>query len=175
MFLRSSEAQCAEGRGQYVCLCLNSNCGVFDHRWTKQGLNFHIFPTVGLKGVARKPIMPHWLCLPVFSFSPATPDKACGMWLDCEYIAGEGGAKSDLFLYILVMNLAKSSPRANSSLAKKIESTSKSSEIKLVDKLSPERQIRAAQENVSVRWDIGLNKKRIAYFYFTKEDNEARS
>ena len=57
---------------------------------------------------------------------------------------------------------------------RKIESTSKSSEIKLVDKLSPERQIRAAQENVSVRWDIGLNKKRIAYFYFTKEDNEAR-
>jgi len=30
------------------------------------------------------------------------------------------------------------------------------------------------QENVVVRWDIGLNKKRIAYFHFTKEDNEAR-
>lgn len=31
-----------------------------------------------------------------------------------------------------------------------------------------------SQENVVVRWDIGLNKKRIAYFHFTKEDNEAR-
>jgi len=30
------------------------------------------------------------------------------------------------------------------------------------------------QENIVVRWDIGLNKKRIAYFHFTKEDNEAR-
>lgn len=30
------------------------------------------------------------------------------------------------------------------------------------------------QENVVVRWDVGLNKKRNAYFYFTKEDNEAR-
>jgi regulator of nonsense transcripts 1 len=30
------------------------------------------------------------------------------------------------------------------------------------------------QENVVVRWDVGLNKKRIAYFHFTKEDNEAR-
>mmetsp|Transcript_33782 Transcript_33782/g.93340 ORF Transcript_33782/g.93340 Transcript_33782/m.93340 type:complete len:1076 (-) Transcript_33782:467-3694(-) len=30
------------------------------------------------------------------------------------------------------------------------------------------------QENVVVRWDIGLNKKRIAYFHFTKEDNEVR-
>mmetsp|Transcript_30769 Transcript_30769/g.65143 ORF Transcript_30769/g.65143 Transcript_30769/m.65143 type:complete len:1081 (-) Transcript_30769:323-3565(-) len=30
------------------------------------------------------------------------------------------------------------------------------------------------QENVIVRWDIGLNKKRVAYFHFTKEDNEAR-
>lgn len=31
-----------------------------------------------------------------------------------------------------------------------------------------------SQENVVVRWDIGLNKKRIAYFHFTKEDSEAR-
>eukprot|EP00929_Paragymnodinium_shiwhaense_P006777 TRINITY_DN110736_c0_g1_i1.p1 TRINITY_DN110736_c0_g1~~TRINITY_DN110736_c0_g1_i1.p1 ORF type:complete len:1081 (+),score=275.32 TRINITY_DN110736_c0_g1_i1:128-3370(+) len=31
-----------------------------------------------------------------------------------------------------------------------------------------------SQENVVVRWDVGLNKKRIAYFHFTKEDNEAR-
>uniref|UniRef100_A0A7S2PGC9 Upf1 domain-containing protein n=1 Tax=Zooxanthella nutricula TaxID=1333877 RepID=A0A7S2PGC9_9DINO len=30
------------------------------------------------------------------------------------------------------------------------------------------------QENVVVRWDVGLNKKRVAYFHFTKEDNEAR-
>lgn len=30
------------------------------------------------------------------------------------------------------------------------------------------------QENVAVRWDMGLNKKRIAYFYFTKEDHEVR-
>jgi len=31
-----------------------------------------------------------------------------------------------------------------------------------------------SQENVVVRWDVGLNKKRIAYFHFTKEDTEAR-
>eukprot|EP00434_Breviolum_minutum_P014951 symbB.v1.2.013182.t1/scaffold927.1/size151520/2 len=31
-----------------------------------------------------------------------------------------------------------------------------------------------SQENVVVRWDIGLNKKRIAYFHFTKEDSENR-
>jgi len=39
-----------------------------------------------------------------------------------------------------------------------------------------DKQLKEAQsqENVSVRWDIGLNKKRIAYFYFTKEDNEVR-
>lgn len=30
------------------------------------------------------------------------------------------------------------------------------------------------QEGVTVRWDVGLNKKRIAFFQFTKEDNEAR-
>lgn len=30
------------------------------------------------------------------------------------------------------------------------------------------------QEAVSVRWDIGLNRKRLAYFVFTKEDNESR-
>lgn len=30
------------------------------------------------------------------------------------------------------------------------------------------------QENLTVRWDVGLNKKRIAYFFFTNEDNEAR-
>eukprot|EP00971_Amphidinium_carterae_P156179 3096559-Amphidinium_carterae.1 len=30
------------------------------------------------------------------------------------------------------------------------------------------------QDNVVVRWDVGLNKKRIAFFHFTKEDNEAR-
>ena len=29
------------------------------------------------------------------------------------------------------------------------------------------------QDNVSVRWDIGLNKKRIAYFLFPKADNGA--
>ena len=26
------------------------------------------------------------------------------------------------------------------------------------------------QENITVRWDIGLNKKRVAYFQFPKED-----
>eukprot|EP00397_Hematodinium_sp_SG-2012_P000957 GEMP01000958.1.p1 GENE.GEMP01000958.1~~GEMP01000958.1.p1 ORF type:complete len:998 (+),score=225.65 GEMP01000958.1:73-3066(+) len=30
------------------------------------------------------------------------------------------------------------------------------------------------QDGVTVRWDVGLNKKRIAFFHFTKEDNEAR-
>ena len=30
------------------------------------------------------------------------------------------------------------------------------------------------QENITVRWDIGLNKKRVAYFQFPKEDNELR-
>jgi regulator of nonsense transcripts 1 len=30
------------------------------------------------------------------------------------------------------------------------------------------------QDNVTLRWDIGLNKKRLAYFIFTKEDNESR-
>lgn len=30
------------------------------------------------------------------------------------------------------------------------------------------------QDAVSVRWDVGLNKKRLAYFIFTKEDNESR-
>eukprot|EP00380_Ascogregarina_taiwanensis_P026964 284815413_6 len=30
------------------------------------------------------------------------------------------------------------------------------------------------QESVVVRWDIGLNKKRLAYFVFTKEANESR-
>ncbi|CAL9164433.1 regulator of nonsense transcripts 1 homolog isoform X1 [Musa acuminata AAA Group] len=39
------------------------------------------------------------------------------------------------------------------------------------DKLMKESQ---SKDNVSVRWDIGLNKKRIAYFVFPKEDNELR-
>lgn len=30
------------------------------------------------------------------------------------------------------------------------------------------------QDSVTVRWDVGLNKKRLAYFIFTKEDNESR-
>lgn len=30
------------------------------------------------------------------------------------------------------------------------------------------------QESVLIRWDIGLNKKRLAYFVFAKEDNESR-
>jgi len=30
------------------------------------------------------------------------------------------------------------------------------------------------QENISVRWDIGLNKKRIAYFTFSQPENELR-
>ena len=30
------------------------------------------------------------------------------------------------------------------------------------------------QENVTVRWDIGLNKKRIAYFCFAQQESEMR-
>ncbi|KAK6947477.1 RNA helicase UPF1, 1B domain [Dillenia turbinata] len=39
------------------------------------------------------------------------------------------------------------------------------------DKMMKESQ---SKDNVTVRWDIGLNKKRIAYFVFPKEDNEFR-
>jgi regulator of nonsense transcripts 1 len=39
------------------------------------------------------------------------------------------------------------------------------------DKKTKEAQ---TQENISVRWDIGLNKKRVAYFHYTKESNEVR-
>ncbi|GAY49723.1 hypothetical protein CUMW_121290 [Citrus unshiu] len=31
-----------------------------------------------------------------------------------------------------------------------------------------------SKDNVTIRWDIGLNKKRVAYFVFPKEDNELR-
>ena len=31
-----------------------------------------------------------------------------------------------------------------------------------------------ARENVSVRWDVALNKKRIAHFVFSKDDSELR-
>eukprot|EP00252_Welwitschia_mirabilis_P000533 TRINITY_DN10503_c0_g1_i5.p1 TRINITY_DN10503_c0_g1~~TRINITY_DN10503_c0_g1_i5.p1 ORF type:complete len:1206 (+),score=237.50 TRINITY_DN10503_c0_g1_i5:291-3908(+) len=39
------------------------------------------------------------------------------------------------------------------------------------DKMMKESQ---SKDNITVRWDIGLNKKRIAYFVFPKEDNELR-
>ncbi|MBA0801115.1 hypothetical protein Gohar_011500, partial [Gossypium harknessii] len=39
------------------------------------------------------------------------------------------------------------------------------------DKMMKESQ---SKDNVIVRWDIGLNKKRVAYFVFPKEDNELR-
>ncbi|XP_008786216.2 regulator of nonsense transcripts 1 homolog isoform X1 [Phoenix dactylifera] len=39
------------------------------------------------------------------------------------------------------------------------------------DKMMKESQ---SKDNVTVRWDIGLNKKRVAYFVFPKEDNELR-
>ncbi|XP_010518678.1 PREDICTED: regulator of nonsense transcripts 1 homolog isoform X2 [Tarenaya hassleriana] len=39
------------------------------------------------------------------------------------------------------------------------------------DKMMKESQ---SKDNVTVRWDIGLNKKRIAFFVFPKEDNELR-
>ncbi|XP_043716368.1 regulator of nonsense transcripts 1 homolog isoform X1 [Telopea speciosissima] len=39
------------------------------------------------------------------------------------------------------------------------------------DKMMKESQ---SKDNVTIRWDIGLNKKRIAYFVFPKEDNESR-
>ncbi|KAK4800827.1 hypothetical protein SAY86_021314 [Trapa natans] len=39
------------------------------------------------------------------------------------------------------------------------------------DKMMKESQ---SKDNVIIRWDIGLNKKRIAYFMFPKEDNELR-
>ena len=31
-----------------------------------------------------------------------------------------------------------------------------------------------SKDNITICWDIGLNKNRIAYFVFTKEDNEFR-
>ncbi|MQL87365.1 hypothetical protein Taro_019923, partial [Colocasia esculenta] len=39
------------------------------------------------------------------------------------------------------------------------------------DKMMKESQ---SKDNVTIRWDVGLNKKRIAYFVFPKEDNEIR-
>ncbi|KAL6985835.1 Regulator of nonsense transcripts 1-like protein [Sarracenia purpurea var. burkii] len=39
------------------------------------------------------------------------------------------------------------------------------------DKMMKESQ---SKDNVTIRWDVGLNKKRIAYFVFPKEDNELR-
>ncbi|XP_024518735.1 regulator of nonsense transcripts 1 homolog [Selaginella moellendorffii] len=39
------------------------------------------------------------------------------------------------------------------------------------DKMMKESQ---SKDNITVRWDVGLNKKRIAYFVFPKEDNELR-
>jgi regulator of nonsense transcripts 1 len=39
------------------------------------------------------------------------------------------------------------------------------------DKMMKESQ---SKENLTVRWDIGLNKKRVAYFVFPKEENELR-
>ncbi|XP_073000933.1 regulator of nonsense transcripts 1 homolog [Typha latifolia] len=39
------------------------------------------------------------------------------------------------------------------------------------DKVMKESQ---SKDNVTLRWDVGLNKKRIAYFVFPKEDNELR-
>ncbi|XP_020093932.1 regulator of nonsense transcripts 1 homolog isoform X3 [Ananas comosus] len=39
------------------------------------------------------------------------------------------------------------------------------------DKMMKESQ---SKDNVTIRWDIGLNKKRVAYFIFPKEDNELR-
>ncbi|KAJ3678718.1 hypothetical protein LUZ60_002521 [Juncus effusus] len=39
------------------------------------------------------------------------------------------------------------------------------------DKMMKEAQ---SKDNLTVRWDIGLNKKRVAYFVFPKEDNELR-
>ncbi|KAH0486109.1 MAG: uncharacterized protein KVP18_001947 [Porospora cf. gigantea A] len=39
-----------------------------------------------------------------------------------------------------------------------------------------DRQVKESQhqDNVSVRWDVGLNKKRLGYFIFSKENNESR-
>ncbi|KAL0446420.1 UNVERIFIED_CONTAM: Regulator of nonsense transcripts 1 [Sesamum latifolium] len=39
------------------------------------------------------------------------------------------------------------------------------------DKMMKESQ---SKDNITIRWDVGLNKKRIAYFVFPKEDNELR-
>ncbi|KAH6792479.1 RNA helicase [Perilla frutescens var. hirtella] len=39
------------------------------------------------------------------------------------------------------------------------------------DKMMKESQ---SKDNITIRWDVGLNKKRIAYFVFPKEDNEIR-
>ena len=39
------------------------------------------------------------------------------------------------------------------------------------DKAMKEAQ---ARTNVTVRWDVGLNQKRIAHFTFTRDDSELR-
>eukprot|EP00897_Mesotaenium_endlicherianum_P000723 jgi/Mesen1/10651/ME000009S10446 len=39
------------------------------------------------------------------------------------------------------------------------------------DKMTKESQ---TKDNITVRWDVGLNKKRVAYFVFPKEENELR-
>ncbi|KAL3619416.1 Regulator of nonsense transcripts 1-like protein [Castilleja foliolosa] len=39
------------------------------------------------------------------------------------------------------------------------------------DKMMKESQ---SKDSITIRWDVGLNKKRIAYFVFPKEDNELR-
>jgi regulator of nonsense transcripts 1 len=39
------------------------------------------------------------------------------------------------------------------------------------DKMMKEAQ---SKDNITVRWDVGLNKKRIVYFVFPKDENELR-
>ena len=39
-----------------------------------------------------------------------------------------------------------------------------------------DRSMKANQsrDNITVRWDVALNRKRLAYFYFPKDDNDLR-
>lgn len=39
------------------------------------------------------------------------------------------------------------------------------------DKMTKEAQ---SKDGITVRWDMGLNKKRVAWFLFPKDDNELR-
>jgi len=46
--------------------------------------------------------------------------------------------------------------------------------VQMEAKYDKEMKEKQGRDNITVRWDVGLNKKRVAYFVFPKEDNEIR-